>query len=85
MSKTSLKTELPKVDKFVDCKGFLCPIPTLRARKYLAEIETGEVLCLEATDKKSILDMPKFCEEQGHNYLLCQQIGDVIMHFIKKA
>lgn len=77
-------SELPKIDRFVDCKGFLCPIPTLRARKYLDEMAVGEVLCLEATDRKSIKDLPQFCEERGFTYLLCKEVEPVIMHFIRK-
>lgn len=80
------KDNLPKPDRFVDCKGFLCPLPTIRARRALDEMVQDEgVLCIEATDPKSITDMPLFCEQRGHHYLgLIEHEGPVYLHFIKK-
>ena len=40
----------------IDVKGFLCPIPALRARKALNEIAVGDVLAVEATDPKTKKD-----------------------------
>ena len=53
----------------LDLSGLLCPLPVLRARKRLASMESGHVLKVIATDPMSAIDMPHFCNEQGHTLL----------------
>lgn len=50
----------------LDAAGLLCPLPVLKARKRLASLKSGETLKLIATDPASVIDVPHFCNEQGH-------------------
>ena len=53
-----LKTKerlLMESNKVLDAKGLACPMPVVRARKVMKEMETGEVLEISATDKGSSL------------------------------
>lgn len=68
----------------IDVKGFLCPIPALRARKALNDLSKGDILGVEATDPKSKKDIPLLCEEQGVTYLECIEHANVIIHLIRK-
>jgi tRNA 2-thiouridine synthesizing protein A len=50
----------------IDLSGLLCPLPILKARKRLESLQSGHVLKVIATDPMSAIDMPHFCNEQGH-------------------
>jgi tRNA 2-thiouridine synthesizing protein A len=50
----------------LDAQGLLCPLPVLKARKRLEGLKSGDTLKLIATDPASVIDVPHFCNEQGH-------------------
>ena len=52
--------------EFLDTKGLACPLPVLKARKRLAALGAGERLTMLATDPAAVIDVPHFCNEQGH-------------------
>ena len=49
-----------------DLKGLKCPLPVLKARKRLGELAPGTRLWLETTDPLAVIDIPHFCQENGH-------------------
>lgn len=53
----------------LDAAGLLCPLPVLKARKRLDGLKSGDTLRLIATDPASVIDVPHFCNEQGHQLL----------------
>ena len=69
----------------VDCEGLLCPLPVLRARKRLAAMAPGQVLCVRATDAMAAVDLPHFCAQTGHTYLEARAEGVVTLHLIRAA
>lgn len=71
-------------DEILDVKGLLCPLPVLKARKRLGSMKAGAVLRLDATDPASVIDVPHYCAESGHE--LVEQIhdGDVFTYWIKR-
>lgn len=52
-----------------DLKGLKCPLPALKARKRLADMEPGSVLTVETTDPLAVIDIPHLCREQGHRLI----------------
>lgn len=50
----------------LDVTGLLCPIPVLRARRLLDNLNAGEILIVTASDPASVQDMPAFCKMTGH-------------------
>ena len=50
----------------LDAQGLLCPLPVLKARKRLKSLKSGEILRLIATDPASVIDVPHFCDGEGH-------------------
>ena len=64
----------------LDLSGLLCPLPVLKARKKLLSMAEGEVLIVIATDPMAAIDMPHFCNEQGHE-LLEQSKGENNLRF----
>jgi tRNA 2-thiouridine synthesizing protein A len=64
----------------LDVTGLLCPLPVLKARKRLQTLPSGSVLEVVATDPMSMIDMPHFCNEQGHDLLSQEKLGQTF-HF----
>ena len=58
-----------QVAKELDVKGLNCPLPILRAKKALAELESGQVLKVIATDPGSVKDFQAFCKQTGNPLL----------------
>ena len=50
----------------VDARGLSCPLPILKAKKALAEMITGEVLRVIATDPGSVRDFKAFSKQTGN-------------------
>ena len=49
-----------------DLKGLNCPLPVLKARKRLTDMQPGGLLWLETTDPLAVIDIPTFCSQSGH-------------------
>ncbi|MDQ0215933.1 rhodanese-related sulfurtransferase/TusA-related sulfurtransferase [Oikeobacillus pervagus] len=69
----------------VDAKGLSCPMPIVKARKAMNEIQDGEVLEVLATDKGSKADIQAWAKQIGHQYLGTIEEESVLKHYIRKA
>lgn len=74
-----------KIDKKLDAKALACPMPVVRARKVMKEMETGEVLEIEATDKGSVADLAAWSKSGGHVLLEQTEEAGVFTFLIKKG
>ncbi len=54
------------IDKNLDVKGLNCPLPILRAKKALADMESGQTLRIVATDPGAVKDFAAFCKQTGN-------------------
>ena len=70
-------------DRDLDVRGLNCPLPVLRAKKALAELKSGEVLRVLATDPGSVKDFQAFAKQTG-NQLLSHDETDKIFTFLMK-
>ena len=52
-------------NKDLDVKGLNCPLPILRAKKALTDMESGQVLRVVATDPGAVKDFAAFCKHTG--------------------
>lgn len=68
----------------IDLSGLLCPLPVLKARKRLETMASGHVLKVIATDPMSAIDMPHFCNEQGHTLLEQSKDGGALIFRIRR-
>ena len=53
-------------DKDIDLSGLNCPLPVLRAKKALADMASGQVLRVTATDPGAPGDFAAFCRQTGN-------------------
>lgn len=77
--------DAPAVDRRLDCTGMLCPMPIVKLSKAIKELESGEVLLLEATDPGAIADVAAWSKSTGHPLLNQDTDGRVMRFWIQKA
>ena len=56
-------------DKELDARGLNCPLPILRAKKALNDMQSGQVLKIVATDPGSVKDFQAFAKQTGNDLL----------------
>jgi len=69
MSDTILDSDTVEFHKDLDARGLNCPLPILKAKKALADMETGQVLKIVATDTGSVRDFQAFAKQTGNALL----------------
>lgn len=74
-----------KTDLTLDAKGLACPMPIVKTKKTMKDIEDGQVLEIQATDKGSKADLEAWAKSAGHQYLGTIEEGDVLKHYIRKS
>jgi tRNA 2-thiouridine synthesizing protein A len=64
-------TDLSKIEaaKVVDARAMACPGPLLEAKKGIGGVKVGEVLEIWSGDANTKVDMPRWCQKVGHEYL----------------
>tara|TARA_Y100000766_G_C18343507_1_gene336010 strand:- start:122 stop:346 length:225 start_codon:yes stop_codon:yes gene_type:complete len=53
----------------LDTRGLLCPLPVLKLRKLINSTKQKDKIKLITDDPAAIIDVPHFCNEQGHQIL----------------
>ncbi|MQR93817.1 sulfurtransferase TusA family protein [Fictibacillus phosphorivorans] len=74
-----------KVDHVLDCKGLSCPLPIVRTKKAMDQLEAGQVIEVQATDKGSLADIQGWTRNTGNQYLGTKEDGDVLKHYLRKS
>jgi len=60
----------------LDTSGLKCPMPVLKTRRKLAEMQPGDHLHVTATDPMALKDMPDYCSLAGHQLLMAREQND---------
>ncbi len=71
-------------DKELDASGLNCPLPILRAKKMLNQMESGQILRIIATDPGSVKDFDAFAKQTGNELLESTEEGGKYLFLIKK-
>ena len=71
-------------DREIDTRGLNCPLPILRAKKALAELQGGEVLRVVATDPGSKRDFAAFAKQTGHALIESSEVGKEFIYRMRK-
>ena len=74
-----------KIDEVLDTKGLLCPMPVVKAKLAIEEMETGQVLQVLATDPASPTDFAAWCRETGNPLVDSSKDGKVFVFAIRKG
>lgn len=68
----------------VDASGLQCPLPLLRLKKAIMEIEAGQIVKIVATDPAAHLDFGVYIQQAGHTALKTIKDEDKQIFFIQK-
>ena len=71
-------------DKELDVRGLNCPLPILRSKKYLADMTSGQILKIIATDPGSVIDFQVFSDQTGNALLSLSETNKEFIFFMKK-
>ncbi len=71
-------------DKYVDAKGLKCPQPLLLLKLAIKEVDTDEIILLEATDPHTDLDVEVWCERFNHKIINTGYCEENFKFWIKK-
>ena len=74
-----------KIVKTLDNSGVSCPMPVVKTKKAIKELEVGDVLEMISTDPGSIPDMEAWARQTGHELLEAHDEGDKYRFLIKKT
>ena len=70
--------------KEVDARGLNCPLPILKAKKALAELQSGELLKVLSTDGGALRDFQAFAKQTGNELVEQQTVGDEFIHILRR-
>ncbi len=73
------------VDIELDLKGLQCPMPLLKAKLALNNMESQQILKVAATDPGSEKDFHLFVEQSDHQILDFQKDDSAYFYWIKKG
>lgn len=73
-----------KFNKEFDASGMSCPLPIVKTKKALADMESGQVLKVIATDTGAVKDMQAFADQTGNNLLSNSEEGGKYIFFMQK-
>jgi tRNA 2-thiouridine synthesizing protein A len=71
-------------DKEIDTRGLNCPLPILRTKKALGDVQSGQVLKVVATDPGSVKDFETFARQTGHTLLQHAEANGEFTFFMRK-
>ena len=71
-------------DKELDTRGLLCPLPILKAKKALADMASGDVLKVVATDPGSVRDFQAFARQTGNELVEQSSANQEYVHFLRR-
>lgn len=54
---------------YLDTKGYECPIPVLKAAKFIKKFEPGSKIHIESDDALSKFDFENFCNENNYKII----------------
>jgi len=72
------------IAKELDTTGLVCPLPILKAKKALAELDSGQLLKVVATDPSSVRDFQAFARQTGNELVEQQSDGERYIHVLRR-
>ena len=70
--------------KELDTRGLNCPLPILKAKKALADMLSGEVLKVVATDPGSVRDFQAFARQTGNELVEQTSSEKEFVHYLRR-
>ena len=68
----------------LDARGLNCPLPILKAKKALADMQSGELLKIVATDPGSMRDFQTFARQTDNELVEQTTLNDEFVHVLRR-
>ena len=72
------------IHKELDTRGLNCPLPILKAKKALADMQSGQLLKVVSTDAGSVRDFQAFAKQTGNELVDQQTAGADYIHVLRR-
>ena len=72
-------------DLSLDVRGYLCPIPALKSQQAIIQLAPGGHLGIVGDDPVMLIDIPAWCDNDGHRLIFCDRRGDEIHCLVQKG
>ena len=66
------------MEHYLDTKGFECPIPVLKAAKYIKKLKEKDFLIIESDDPLSKFDFKNYCADNNYNLISIVKLKNLI-------
>jgi TusA-related sulfurtransferase len=73
-----------ETDKEIDTRGLNCPLPILKAKKALTDMQSGQLLKVVSTDAGSVRDFQAFAKQTGNELVHQETAGDDFVHVLRR-
>ena len=72
------------IDKEIDTRGLNCPLPILKAKKALTDMQSGQLLKVVSTDSGSVRDFQAFAKQTGNELVHQETAGEDFVHVLRR-
>ncbi len=69
----------------LDARGLRCPLPLLKAKQLLAQVEPGECIRVLATDAGSVRDFHAYAKLAGHDLCRFQEYDGIYDYLLRRG
>tara|TARA_E500000178_G_C16786501_1_gene646045 strand:- start:56 stop:316 length:261 start_codon:yes stop_codon:yes gene_type:complete len=83
LNEMNVNKDLP-ISLNLDLSGLNCPLPILKTKKKLGDMQSGQLISVTSTDSGSYNDFKYFCEHTGHELISREQRESKFYFIIKK-
>jgi tRNA 2-thiouridine synthesizing protein A len=73
-----------EISKELDTRGLNCPLPILKAKKALADMDSGQLLRVVSTDSGSNRDFQAFAKQTGNELIEQSVAGADFIHVLRR-
>ncbi len=73
---------MSEVHKTLDARNLSCPMPVLKSKKALKELEINQVLEILASDPGSLADIPAWARATGQELISSEESGPRDLRFL---
>lgn len=79
-----------KFDKTLDARGLSCPMPIVKARQEMNQLQAGQVLKVVSTDRGSVKDFQGWTQTAKNLRLLAQETEnengkEIYVHYVERV
>lgn len=69
----------------IDARGLACPMPLLKARQAIRQLDANDILHLTASDPGALRDIPSWLRQAGHELVQQDEEQGVFNFWIRRC